>query len=75
MAWIRSMHGENMAAAKTWSARGRQRRGRPEVGKGIHTEKSNKMQNSLSKFIIPYLYEAQQVSGDTPPIFRSLKLH
>jgi hypothetical protein len=26
-------------------------------------------------FIIPYLYEAQQVSGDTPPIIRSLKLH
>jgi hypothetical protein len=27
------------------------------------------------KFIIPYLDEAQQVSGDTPPINRSLKLH
>jgi hypothetical protein len=26
-------------------------------------------------FIIPYLYEAQLVSGDTPPIIRSLKLH
>jgi hypothetical protein len=26
-------------------------------------------------FIIPYLYEAQDVSGDTPPIIRSLKLH
>jgi len=26
-------------------------------------------------FIIPYLYETQHVSGDTPPIFRSLKLH
>jgi hypothetical protein len=23
-------------------------------------------------FIIPYLYEAQHVSGDTPPIIRSL---
>ena len=31
--------------------------------------------NSLSKFIIPYLYEAQNVSGDTPSITRSLKLH
>ena len=31
--------------------------------------------NSVSKFIIPYLYEAQHVSGDTPPIIRSLKLH
>jgi hypothetical protein len=30
---------------------------------------------SVSKFIIPYLYEAQHVSGDTPPIIRSLKLH
>jgi hypothetical protein len=26
-------------------------------------------------FITPYLYEAQYVSGDTPPIIRSLKLH
>jgi hypothetical protein len=26
-------------------------------------------------FIIPYLYEAQLVSGDTPTIIRSLKLH
>jgi len=24
---------------------------------------------------ISYLYEAQHVSGDTPPIIRSLKLH
>ena len=26
-------------------------------------------------FIIPYLYEAQHVSGDTPPIIRSLNPH
>jgi hypothetical protein len=26
-------------------------------------------------FIIPYLYGAQHVSGDTPPIIRSLKMH
>jgi len=26
-------------------------------------------------FIIPYLYEAQHVLGNTPPIIRSLKLH
>jgi hypothetical protein len=26
-------------------------------------------------FIIPYLYEAQHGSGDTPPIMRRLKLH
>jgi hypothetical protein len=26
-------------------------------------------------FIILYLYETQHVSGDTPPIIRSLKLH
>jgi len=31
--------------------------------------------NSVSKFIIPHLYEAQHVSGDAPPIIRSLKLH
>jgi len=26
-------------------------------------------------FIIPYLYKAQHVPDDTPPIIRSLKLH
>jgi uncharacterized protein (DUF2126 family) len=26
-------------------------------------------------FIIPYLYDAHRVSGDKPPIIRSLKLH
>jgi hypothetical protein len=26
-------------------------------------------------FIIPYLYEAQHVSGETPPFIRSVKLH
>jgi len=26
-------------------------------------------------FVIPYLYEAQHVSGDAPPIIRSIKLH
>jgi len=26
-------------------------------------------------FIIPYLCEAQHISGDTPPIIRNLKLH
>jgi hypothetical protein len=26
-------------------------------------------------FVIPYLYEDQHVSGETPPIIRSLKLH
>ena len=31
--------------------------------------------NNVSNFIIPYLYEAQHVSGDTPPIIRSLKMH
>jgi hypothetical protein len=29
----------------------------------------------FQSFIIPYLYEAQHVSGETPPIIRSLKLH
>ena len=26
-------------------------------------------------FVIPYLYEAQHFSDDTPPIIRSLRLH
>ena len=33
------------------------------------------MQQCIKMFIIAYLYEAQHVSGDTPPIIRSLKLH
>ena len=31
--------------------------------------------NNVPNFIIPYLHEAQHVSGDTSPISRSLKLH
>jgi hypothetical protein len=41
----------------------------------IHKEKTNKMQQCIKIFIVLYLYEAQHVSGDTPPIIRSLKLH
>jgi hypothetical protein len=33
------------------------------------------MQQCITIFIIPYLYDAQHVSGDTLPIIRSLKLH
>jgi len=33
------------------------------------------MQQPIKVFIIPYLYEAQHVSGDTPPTIRGLKLH
>jgi hypothetical protein len=46
-----------------------------DVLKIIHKEKSNKMQQCIKIVIIPYLYEAQHVSGDTPPIISSLKLH
>jgi len=38
-------------------------------------KKNPRRYNNISKFVIPYLYEAQHVSGDTPPIIRSLKLH
>jgi hypothetical protein len=41
----------------------------------ICKEKSNKMQQCIKIFIIPYLYEVQHVSGDTLPIIGSLKLH
>jgi hypothetical protein len=41
----------------------------------IYKEKSNKMQQYVKMFIIPYLYKVQHVSGDTPPIIRSRKLH
>jgi hypothetical protein len=33
------------------------------------------MQKCITIFIIPYLYEAQHVSGNTPPVISSLKLH
>jgi len=41
----------------------------------VHKKKSNTMQQCIKIFIVPYLYEAQHVSGDTQPIIRSLKLH
>jgi hypothetical protein len=41
----------------------------------VRKDKSNKMQQCIKIFIIPCLYEAQRVSGDTPPIIRSPKLH
>jgi hypothetical protein len=44
-----------------------------EIGIVIHKVKSNMMQQCIKIFIIPYLYEAQHVSGKTPPIIRSLK--
>jgi hypothetical protein len=40
----------------------------------IRKENSNKLQQRIKIFIIPYLYEAQHVSGDAPPIIRSLNL-
>jgi hypothetical protein len=33
------------------------------------------MQQCTKLFIIPCLHEAQHISGNTPPIIRSLKLH
>jgi hypothetical protein len=41
----------------------------------IHKKKIQQDATTYQNFIIPYLYEAQHVSGDTPPIIRSLKLH
>jgi hypothetical protein len=39
------------------------------------SQKIKKDATMYQNFIIPYLYEAQHVSGNTPPIIRSLKLH
>jgi hypothetical protein len=41
----------------------------------IRKEKNQQDATMYQNFIIPNLYEAQHVSGDTPPIIRSLKLH
>jgi hypothetical protein len=41
----------------------------------IHKEKIQQDATMCQNFVIPYLYEAQHVSGNTPPIIRSLKLH
>jgi len=40
-----------------------------------YSEKSNKMQQYIKILLFFILNEAQHVSGDTPPIIRSLKLH
>jgi len=45
-----------------------------KIVQAIHKENPTRC-NNISNFIITYLYEAQHVSGDTPPIIRSLKLH
>ena len=41
----------------------------------ILTENPNKMQQCIKILLFLILNEAQHVSGDTPPIIRSLKLH
>jgi len=38
-------------------------------------KKTQQDATAYQNFIMPHLYEAQHVSGDTPPIIRSLKLH
>jgi hypothetical protein len=41
----------------------------------IRKEISNKMQQCIKLFIIPYLYKAQHVSGFKPSIIWSLNVH
>jgi len=40
-----------------------------------YSEKPNKMQQCIKILLFPILNEARHVSGDTPSIIRSLKLH
>jgi hypothetical protein len=40
-----------------------------------HSKKPNKMQEFIKIVLFLILNEAQHVSGETPPIIRSLKLH
>ena len=46
-----------------------------DIGTKTHKEKIQQYATMYQNFIIPYFYEAQHVSDDTPPIIRSLKLH
>ena len=41
----------------------------------IHKETIQQDATMYQNFLIPYLYEAQHASGDTPPILKSLKVH
>jgi len=41
----------------------------------IHKENIQQDATMYKNFIISYLYEAQLVSGDTPPIIKSLNLN
>jgi hypothetical protein len=41
----------------------------------ISSHKKIQQDATVYQDFISYLYEAQHVSGDTPPIIRSLKLH
>jgi hypothetical protein len=45
------------------------------VEEKVLTEKPNKMQQCINILLFLNLNEAQHVSGNTPPIIRSLKLH
>jgi hypothetical protein len=45
------------------------------VGPRIIVQFIKKNPTMYKNCIIPYLYVAQHVSGETPPIIRSLKLH
>jgi hypothetical protein len=40
-----------------------------------YSEKPNKLQQCIKILLFLILNEAQHVSGDTPPIIKSLKLH
>jgi len=51
------------------------RRQTPEQSNVSYREKSNKMQQCIKMLLFLIFHEAQHVSGDTPPIIRSLKLH
>ena len=55
-----------------WILLQRQRKTRRDYS---YREKPNKIQQCIKMLLFILLNEAQHVSGDTPPIIRSLKLH
>ena len=59
-----SVHGKKTSSQRGWS-----------LLTEYNSHRKSQQGATVYKNFISYLYEAQHVLGDTPPIIRSLKLH